>query len=364
MRTALVQRGSFRNHCSEDSSVGNSEEGVGSSGTNEIADSLGVPWMSPDEGRRNRFLYEFYIKKVVAEGGYKPEEDSGHVVYSTRFSAEAEDTYPPPTFDRRLTLNNWRGMLAMSLLFAGARCITLQTNARVAFMFFTDRDYTQAPPVLRALFVGFFVAALAFWIALGIRRAIMYKDFHHPDGPMSHAASLAAAALLELLAVPADIMLIPIHMLPIQKGGLLCDSSCVQGNRKWPVHTIAHFSRRDHDYTNTSGISVQLPLFILNDFGCTILNVLTSISIGRINMIAVVQIGTNGVFALWALYEACMRCWLRKRLRPIWRQLASDPHSSVSRRQNAITKYLAEGGSRRKLEREVGQNRAASLSSA
>lgn len=233
--------------------------------------------------------------------------------------------------------------------------MTLQTNAHVALMFFTNPDYIQAPLVLRALFVGCFLTALALWITLGIRRAIMYKDFHHPDSRANRVFSLAAAALLELLAVPGDVALIPMHLLPIQNGGLLCESECVQGNSRWPVHTIIHFSRRDHDYTNNSGASVQLPLYTLNDVGCTILNVLISISIGQVNTVACIQIGTCSFFALCALYEAYTRWWLLRNLLPTWRKLASDPHSSQSRRQNAVSKYLAEGGNRSLLREEMEQ---------
>lgn len=355
MQAPFLRHGAFRHHSSEALSCANSEEAVDSSGNNEFGDSLGVPWVSPDDVARSGFLHEFYVEKAVAEGGhsYEPKKVDGCVVYSSKFSVEAENAYPPPTFDRRLTLNNWRGMLAMCLVFAGARVVTLQTNAHVALMFFTDYNYIQAPVVLRVLFVVFFVTALALWITLGIRRAIMYKDFHHPDSPMNLVFSLGAAALLELLAVPGDIALIPMHLLPIQKGGLLCESECVQGNSRWPVHTIIHFSRRDHDYTNNSGASVQLPLFILNDVGCTILNVLTSISIGQVNTVACVQIGTCSFFAVWALYDAYTRWWLRRHLLSTWRKLASDPHSSDSRRKNAISKYLAEGGDRRKLRQEM-----------
>merc|ERR1711920_88218 len=104
-----------------------------------------------------------------------------------------------------------------------------------------------------------------------------------------------------MFAVPNDIALFPIQVLPIADGGLLAEATCIKGDKKWPVLTIVHASRIDHDYTNTAGQSVQLPLFFLMDFGCSMINLFISFQLGIVTIQAVLQIFGSLLFTIYKI---------------------------------------------------------------
>lgn len=325
-------------------------------------DRLGVPWFHApakdvDEGslRHRPFVHTFYLNRIVAESGsgYVTQMQDGQAVYETIFDPEKKK-YPPAIYDRRLTLNNWKDEITMCLLDAGLRLCALQQTLQMGITMFENSAYEDVPIEIRLLYASCFLVAVMLWVLLGLNQAACYRDFIHPDSRSREMLALFSSTLLLLFAVPNDITLCPVYLLPYDQGGLLKESSCILGNRKWPVFTISYMSRHDHDYTNHAGLFVQLPLFLLVDLACTALNVTISMKVGIFNYTALLQMSTCGAYAFLKLRAAFNRFRLQQHLFATWRQTACDKHMSEVRRTHAKQKYLAEGGDLEKLRECLG----------
>ncbi|CAJ1457059.1 unnamed protein product, partial [Effrenium voratum] len=170
-----------------------------------------------------------------------------------------------------------------------------------------------------------------------------YSDFIHPDDQLGTWFAVSSSALLSMFAIPNDIVLLPLHALPASSGGLRHACACVRGNPRWPVHTISHHCKADHDYTNWSGSKVQLPLFVLIDVCCSAIVVYVCFT-GVQSFTVLLQMASTFLYAFYRVYEWIYRMRLRPALHKIWRQMSGDDHLPDATRKNVLSKYMAEGG--------------------
>jgi len=222
----------------------------------------------------------------------------------------------------------------------------------IAMMFLTE-PYAEVPAYLKLLCAGFYLLGIVAWFILGVRTAWSYRDFIHPDNQIGELMAFGSAALLSMFAMPNDVALLAMHMLPAKHGGLLQEQQCVAGNTRWPVHTIAHHSKFDHDYTNWSGSKVQLPLFVFVDVGCSCVIVYISVLSGILNFAVLLTISSTFLYALYRGYVWIVRWHLRRPLLQMWLQMSTDHRLSAPKRQNVASKYIAEGGDAKLMEKKL-----------
>eukprot|EP00929_Paragymnodinium_shiwhaense_P000965 TRINITY_DN101168_c0_g1_i1.p1 TRINITY_DN101168_c0_g1~~TRINITY_DN101168_c0_g1_i1.p1 ORF type:complete len:480 (-),score=78.05 TRINITY_DN101168_c0_g1_i1:99-1538(-) len=321
----------------------------------------GVPWFKSREhelgaGGREFAHHFYYYNAVSKDHTHYVENVEGEDLryhFQVNASANTAKSYPLPVFCRRLTLNSWREMLMWALMDACGRVVALQANLQMAIMLIDNPLYENASLSLKGGFWGLYFLAVVLWTLGGLMMAHSYRQFTHPDLRVYEGLVLCGHALLLMLNVPNDIQYVLIHLLPQEKGGLLKYSGCIEGDRRWPVHTIQHRNRLDHDYTDLQGLSCQWPLFIFIDIGCTLLNLTISYEVGIFNYTAMGQMCSSFFYAFFKTYMAVNRKRQRWELLKIWVKTASDPLIPADRRQNAINKYLSEGGSRKLLIRAL-----------
>jgi len=239
------------------------------------------------------------------------------------------------------------------MLEAGLRLVSLQANFKLIVMMFLTEPYAKVPAYLKMLCAGFFLLGIVAWFFLGIRTAWSYRDFIHPDNQIGELMAFGSAALLSMFAMPNDVALLAMHMLPAKHGGLLQEQLCVAGNTRWPVHTIAHHSKFDHDYTNWSGSKAQLPLFIFIDVGCFFVIAYITVLSGIFNFAVIITLGSTFLYGLYRVYVAMVRWHLRPPLLKMWLQMSTDHRISAPKRRNVTSKYIAEGGDKKLLEKEL-----------
>lgn len=364
------------------------------SGSDPSSDSIGVPWYKPsaevegavndlDEGKkaapRGPFIHCFFIPKHTSEDGKSYvatfKNGTGRAEYLCNDWDLQDDAferrltvnaYPPPSFERRVTLNSWRSTLMLCLLDAGFRVATLQTNMHMMLALFDNAIYSGVSWILKGSFIGLYIFGCVLWACLAMWTVAGYRQFLHPDSRWGSFGAFAGHTVCVMLSVPNDIALAPIHFLPFQQGGLLASSECVEGNTKWPVHTISHQSKLDHDYMNTTGLRSQIPLFFCIDVGCALVNLNIAHAANKFSYMACLQLIGSFTFALVKISRVLSSCRQRRRLLDLWTKIACDPKMSDGRRKNASYKYLAEGGNREHLRvalqcAHVGEATAAQL---
>jgi len=330
-------------------------------------DGIGVPYyrdedprFSASEVRRKSFIHHFFVPKAVptGESGYVLKMQANKAVYMEELSEEEQLVYPPYTFDRRVTMNNWRTLLTEAMLLAGLRLAALQANLQAIMALVSNPVYEDVPFAYKLAWLVALSVAFVMWVLLGLSKAIKYGGFCHPDTKTKRSLCLMSSTLLVMFAVPNDVILLPIQALPIQQGGLLCEASCIEDNWRWPVLTIAHSSQQDHDYTNSAGVSIQLPLFLIVDLGCTALNLFIATNFGILNYTALIQMCLCSIYALRQIYVAAIRWHLKRHLLIIWRKTAADHNMAYGRQCAAKNKYIAEGGDPAALERDLARAEA------
>lgn len=320
-------------------------------------DGLGVPWF--DGNKAGAFVHTYFVPRSVCEEGntYQPKMNGDVVDYHFDIEcARTEDLklkYPQPAYDRRLTLNNWRIMLIESFADAALRLTNLLANVQLAFLMFENEKYREFPVWIRSAFCTLLFLAIILWILNAWRSQIPFNEFIHPDTRFQEAYTFVSAVILEMFAIPKDVILLPLHVVPMSQGGLLSESAHIRGERNWPVHTICHQDKLDHDYVNTSGLAVQLPLFILVDIGCSIINVYISFSAGIFNYTALLQVVSSFAYSFLKIRQAWTRHRVRREILELWLTTACDELMKPSRRENAVRKYLAAGGNKAHIEQAI-----------
>jgi len=332
------------------------------------ADSMNIEWYKEDNlwltrrfAKKNRpaFVSEYFVAKEVRE------DSAEYVNGSTYFEeglpvncigcvAKGADVYPPMTFNRRVTTNTWQTLLALAMLEAGLRLVSLQANLKLAVELFFEEQYDMVPMETKILFAGFFFAGILFWAMFGAYTAYSYRAFLHPDSRYNKFLAFSSSALLSMFAIPNDLVLMTIHYSPQRSGGLLVESTCVEGNKRWPVHSMAHYCKADHDYTNWSGSKVQLPLFVMIDVCCSFIVIYLAF-VGILNVTTIFQMGSTFLYAFYRVYGWSVRWSIRGRLFFIWLETCCDPHVPQQRRRNVVAKYIAEGGDRQLLRDRLAQ---------
>eukprot|EP00930_Biecheleria_cincta_P019946 TRINITY_DN1509_c0_g4_i2.p1 TRINITY_DN1509_c0_g4~~TRINITY_DN1509_c0_g4_i2.p1 ORF type:complete len:510 (+),score=97.64 TRINITY_DN1509_c0_g4_i2:75-1604(+) len=313
-----------------------------------FGDSLNVPWFKEDAswlacgGGGDAFVHTYFVKKEVSACGTE------YTLGDTSFH-EGDVSYPPLTYDRRVSTNTWQSLLAGAMLEAGLRLTSLQANFKLMVEMLFSQVYAEVSIGLKLAFVGLFMMGVSLWFVFGMFTAWSYRAFIHPDNRVGEALAFSSAAMLSMFAIPNDVVLMSIHMQPQRYGGLLQESNCIQGNKRWPVHTIGHHCKADHDYTNWSGSKVQLPLFLFIDVGCSFIVVYTCFIGGIMNFSSLLQMSTTFLYAFYRVSIWVRRWHLRRQLFGIWLETCCDTLLPESRRKNVIAKYVAEGGSRKKL---------------
>lgn len=313
-----------------------------------FGDSLNVPWFKEDTsliacgGGGNAFVHTYFVKKEVSACSTE------YVLGDTSFH-EGDVSYPPLTYDRRVSTNTWQSMLAGALLESGLRLTSLQANFKLMVEMLFSEVYAEVSMGLKLAFVGLFMMGVSLWFLFGMFTAWSYRAFIHPDNRLGEALAFGSAAMLSMFAIPNDVVLMSIHMQPQRYGGLLQESNCIQGNKRWPVHTIGHHCKADHDYTNWSGSKVQLPLFLFIDVGCSFIVVYTCFIGGIMNFSSLLQMSSTFLYAFYRVSIWVRRWHLRRQLFGIWLETCCDTLLPENRRKNVIAKYIAEGGSRRML---------------
>eukprot|EP00930_Biecheleria_cincta_P019941 TRINITY_DN1509_c0_g1_i1.p1 TRINITY_DN1509_c0_g1~~TRINITY_DN1509_c0_g1_i1.p1 ORF type:complete len:467 (+),score=76.97 TRINITY_DN1509_c0_g1_i1:103-1503(+) len=324
------------------------------SSTERRCNKFNVPWFRENQdwcGSKDgrEFVSSFFVEKNrVAKG-------LSYVDGKVSF-VDGDGSYPPPTYERRITTNSWQVMLAMAMLEAGLRLTTLQANLKLLAEIMFSQDYAEVDIAWKLAFAGLYTTAVTVWALLGLITAYSYREFIHPDNFLGRTVALGSSALLAMFAIPNDVALLTLHMLPAQLGGLHQESECVEGNRRWPVHTIAHHCKADHDYTNWSGSKVQLPLFVFMDVGCSSLVVCISYMTGVLSFTVLFQMSTTFLYAFVRIWIWRKRWHLRGPLLDTWLKMSTDPCISENRRKFVIAKYIAEGGKRQLLEERLAES--------
>lgn len=316
-------------------------------------DRFGVPWKQ--ETDQSSFIHTFHLLKAPDSSGicYEPimKDDGLSVDYHLQRSVAAE--YPRPLYVRRLTPSKWKCMLADTLITAGGRCIAVQANFHLILAIFDDDKYKHLPVWLWVGHMLLFVAGVTTWALMGLRCALKGRAFDIDDSRGRRLYSIFASTILAMFAVPNDMTLVPIHMLSAEKGGLLLDSNYVQGNKKWPVHSIVHQHQEDHDYMNDAELSTMLPLFLFIDIGCSVCNVLTGFHAEAVDRVALFQFTWSFFYAFIFIALAAKHKQTEMKLLQIWRRTASDRLVRKNLQASAVRKYFAAGGSRPKLVSEL-----------
>lgn len=313
-----------------------------------------VPWFRENQdffGSKDgrEFVSAFFVEKTQDPEGLNYLD--GNVSFE-----DGDGSYPPLTYERRVSANSWQVMLAMAMLEAGLRLVTLQANLKLLVEIVFSATYAEVHVAWKVAFASLYITAVAVWALLGLITAYSYRDFIHPDNLLGQIMAYSSSALLAMFAMPNDVVLVALHMLPAHLGGLHQESACVEGNKRWPVHTIAHHCKADHDYTNWSGSKVQLPLFVLMDVGCSSVVVYISYLTGILSFTVLFQMSTTFLYAFVRIWIWRTRWHLRGPLLQTWLQMSTDPCISENRRKNVISKYLAEGGNRQLLEEKLEQS--------
>jgi len=337
-------------------------------GDSYLADSMNIDWYKEDTlwltsllAKKNRpaFVSEYFVTKEVRQDSAEYVNGSTHFDEGLPMNcigcvAKGADVYPPMTFNRRVTTNTWQILLALAMLEAGLRLVSLQANLQLAVELFFAEQYHMVPMEMKILFAGCFFTGILFWAMFGAYTAYSYRAFLHPDSRYNLFLAFSSSALLSMFAIPNDLVLMTIHYLPQRSGGLLVESTCVEGNQRWPVHSIAHYCKADHDYTNWSGSKVQLPLFVMIDVGCSFLVIYLAF-VGILNVTIIFQMGSTFLYAFYRVYVWTMRWSIRGRLFFIWLETCCDPRVPEQRRRNVVAKFIAEGGDRQLLRDRLAQ---------
>ncbi|CAJ1350193.1 unnamed protein product, partial [Effrenium voratum] len=231
----------------------------------------------------------------------------------------------PPSFCRRLTINTWKCTLAGAMLEAGLRFSALLAHLKFGVEIFVNRRYAKVQMSVKLLFAGFALLGSSWWLVLAARNTWRYRSFAHPDSWLNELIAFCSSTLLSMFAMPNDVTLATIHLLPKEQGGLLRESGCIQGNKRWPAHSIEHHCRDDHDYTNWSGSKVQLPLLVFIDVGCSLIVIYLAITESILSSSIVLLLLTSIPPAAYRALLWLQRWRLRQRLFEIWLNFCADP---------------------------------------